>query len=177
MRRTLGFAAAALAMAAFVAGCGDGTDTPEATTPPGEPTQQATTSGGSTPPVIDAPKVPDRNIDAIYPEHGARVTQQSTRTPDPDDPQGACVQINFDELPGSFTWFRVAFDDVEVTPNLTVRAATNAQSEGVDAGTLCWAPEEGFTVGVHIVTVAIQNPDNPNEPTRQLMQWQFEVVP
>jgi hypothetical protein len=181
MRRLFAAAAAALAAAALFAACGDGPDEVPTTAATQEATQTApagTASPGTT--TIPAPTVPDRNIDAISPVHGARVAQADTRSPNPDDPSnGACATVNFDGLPEQFQWVRMFFDNEEVTvsPDILLVVSTSAQTETATGGTICYAPRAGFDVGTHTVTIGIQNPRNPSEPTRQIFEWQFEVVP
>jgi len=180
MHRRIAALALPFVLAASLAACGDG---PEESATPTTPAQQTATTappGATAAPTIDAPTVPDRNIDAISPPHGAKVPQAETQSPIRDDPRnGACVQVNFEGLPEQFQWVRMVFDEEEVTvsPDVLLLVAQNAQSETPSGGSLCYAPAAGFEVGVHTVTVAIQNPTNPNEPTRQLIQWQFEVIP
>jgi hypothetical protein len=123
------------------------------------------------------PTVPEGNIEAIFPEHGAKVSQASTRTGSQDGAGGACVQANFDGPAENAQWIRIVFDEEEVTPKLTVIFPVDAETVSPEGATLCWAPEEGFTVGMHTVAVGVQNPNNPQEPPQQIVEWQFEVTP
>ena len=113
------------------------------------------------------------NITAISPQHGAKVKQAATLSPNPNQPHGVCAAVNFKDLPENFQWFRMVFDGEEVTQKLSLIAA-NAQAQD---GEICYAPEKGFSVGHHIAGVAVQSPRDPNAATRQIVQWSFDVVP
>ncbi len=114
------------------------------------------------------------NITAISPAHGAKVTQAQTRSPNPQNPQGLCAQVNFEGLPENAQWFRVAFDGVEVTEKLVwiVKSTTDPKD-----GRVCYSPAEGFSVGRHSVAIAVQDPRNASVPTRQVVAWKFDVTP
>ncbi len=114
------------------------------------------------------------NITAITPAHGAQVKQASTRSPDPNNPHGLCVTVNFDGLPENFQWFRVAYDADEVTQKLVLIATTTVNPKD---GRICYAPVEGFTPGVHSAAVVVQDPRNPQASTRQTVAWKFTVIP
>lgn len=169
--------------AALAAACGDGPDpvaTPTPTTTAATVTTPVSTGTAGAVPTIEAPVIPEGNIDAIKPEHGAKVRQADTRNPDPNNPaNGVCVQVNFEGLPENFQWVRMFFDDQEVTvsPDILLIAPTTAQQSAPEGGSMCYMPPDGLSIGVHTVTVGIQNPRNPAEPTRQIVQWQFEVIP
>jgi hypothetical protein len=182
MRMRLFFAAIPLAAIALAA-CGDGPDspaTPDSTTAAATETVPATTNTPGAVPSIEAPVIPEGNVEAIRPEHGAVVKQIDTRSPNPNDPSnGVCVQVSFEDLPENFQWIRMIFNEEEVTvsPDILLVAPSSAQQTAPEGGSMCYMPEEGLPVGVHTVTVGIQNPRNLSEPTRQIVQWQFEVVP
>jgi hypothetical protein len=164
-----GWLAAALlfpVVAVALAACGDGPDP----VPTPTPTRAAATPPAGSP-TIPPPDVPSGNIDAIRPQHGARIPQAQTRSPDPNNPANG--------LPENFQWVRMFFDDTEVTvsPDILLIAPTTARDQAPQGGTMCYMPRDGLSVGVHTVTVGIQNPRNPQEPTRQVVQWQFEVTP
>jgi hypothetical protein len=114
------------------------------------------------------------NITAISPPHGAKVTQAQTRSPNPQNPQGLCAQVSFDGLPENAQWFRVQFDQAEVTEKLVwiVKSTTNPTD-----GRVCYAPVDGFTPGIHHVFIHVEDPRNANVPTRQIVAWTFEVTP
>jgi hypothetical protein len=178
MRRGLVFVFCSAATALVFAACGDGPDAVATSTPTAETT--ATAASSATQGTLPSPTVPDRNIEAISPAHGEKVPQLDTRSPNRDDPRnGACAQVNFEGLPEQFQWIRMFFDEEEVTvsPDVLLIAPQSASQQTPDGGTICYAPQDGFSVGLHTVTIGIQNPRNPSEPTRQIMQWQFEVVP
>lgn len=172
-----GLCAAALLLAA----CGDGADpTPAENTAtsqanPSTAASTATvlptrTTGFGQPPVLGG------NVTKVSPEHGTTVTQQSTRSPIAERPGGVCAEVNFEGLPENFQWFRMAITQegqspLEVTQELTLVAA----GQDAEEGKLCWAPEAGLPVGRYQAAIAVQNPNNPNESTRQLVGWEFDV--
>jgi hypothetical protein len=114
------------------------------------------------------------NVISVTPEHGAKITQSQTRSPNPQNPQGLCAQVSFDGLPENAQWFRVAFDGAEVTEKLVwiVKSTTNPTD-----GRVCYAPAEGFTIGRHSAAIAVQNPRDTSVPTRQIVAWKFDVTP
>ena len=166
------FALAALpcALLAFAA-CGDGPDDAE-TTPSADATR---TPGGIPEDFGPAPKL-GGNIDGITPEHGQKVTQFDTRSPDPGRPRGLCAQVNFKDLGGQDTlrWFRMAYDGVEVTPELTWIVAPETGDRS--GGRVCYAPDKGFTVGKHTAAISVADPNNVNVPAKQTIGWAFEVT-
>lgn len=166
---------AALAAGLFAAACGDGPDpVSTATISSRTPTQAAQATA-----TIKAPVLPDGAFEKISPAHGAKVTQASTKTLDPRRPSGVCFQANFEGLEKNTLWFRMVLDEKEVTveKGFTWILPVDAQTTPPKGGTACYAPDGGLSVGIHRVTVAVQNPDNAQEPTRQFMEWQFEVTP
>ena len=158
----------------LAAGCGDGSGAKSA--PTVKPTVAARTPGSST---IPAPKLPSGNVEAIRPAHGASVTQAATRTVNADRPNGICAQVNFKDLPENGQWFRMVVDGKEVTGGgeITWVVPANAQTEAPPGGTMCYAPKEGLPAGKHQVALGVQNPRNAAEPTRQIVEWEFEVTP
>jgi len=164
---------AAIAAAVFVSACGDGPDPVSTATvaPTATPVAQRPTA-------IPSPTLPDGFFEAISPAHGAKVTQASTRTLDPNRPSGVCFQVNFNGLEKNTLWFRMVLDEKEVTveKGFTWVLPQGSDTTPPEGGKGCFAPAEGFTVGIHHVVVAVQNPDNPQEPTRQFLEWQFEVT-
>ena len=177
MLRVIGLGIGGLALAALAVACGDGPDPVV--------TRTATTAAVATatvPPAqtIPAPTIPEGNIEAIKPVHGAKIPQAATRNTVPDDPtNGVCVQVNFDGMPEQMQWVRMIVDEEEVTvsPDILLFYPTDAQETEPEGGTMCYLPPDGLSVGVHTVTVGIQNPRNPQEPNRQIVQWQFQVTP
>ena len=144
----------------------NGSNTPAASD--GTPTLMADDFG---PP----PKLGDW-IEAVFPVHASAIPQSRTRTPDPGNPNGVCIEASFHDLQKNTLWFRMAVDGVEVTAakGSVWIVPTQVDPEG---GRFCWAPEEGLEVGIHEAAVSVQNPDNANEPTRQIVGWKFEVIP
>lgn len=144
---------------------------------PANQTVAPTKAGSPTPVVPDdfgpAP-VLGGNITAISPKHAAKVTQASTRSPNPQIPGGVCAEVNFTDLPENFQWFQMAVDDQRVTQKLTLVASTTVDPKN---GKICYAPTEGLAVGKHTAAIAVQAPRDANVPTRQLVSWAFEVVP
>ena len=109
----------------------------------------------------------------VSPEYAKKVSQSSTRTVNPDRPNGICAEVSFDGLPENAQWFRMAVNGVEVTQELTwIVASQVAPTEGK----LCYAPTAGLPVGRTEAAIVVQNPKNPNENTRQVAAWQFDVV-
>jgi hypothetical protein len=115
-------------------------------------------------------------VEAIFPVHASAIPQSATRSPNPQDPNGVCIEANFDGLPQNTLWFRMAVDGVEVTaaPGSVWIVPTQVDPEG---GRFCWAPEGGLEVGIHDAAVTVQDPNNANAPTRQIVAWKFEVIP
>ncbi len=177
------FVLAALALSTLAAfACGDGGSAPgtsaTATTATSAP-RPTTARGSSSPGTNPGPKLPQGNVDAIHPTHGQKVTQASTRTPDPKRPNGVCAQVNFKDLPENGQWFRLVLDGKEVTAakDITWVLPTDANTKLPEAGTLCYAPKDGLGIGPHQVALGVQNPRNASEPTRQIVEWEFEVTP
>ena len=129
----------------------------------------ATASGSAEPaPVLGG------NVTAISPVHGATVRQITTTSPDPQNPHGVCAKVDFTDLPENFQWFRMVFDGQEVTSQLVLIAKS---TEAPKDGSICYAPEKGFSVGHHIAGVAVESPRDPTASPRQIVQWSFDVVP
>jgi hypothetical protein len=114
------------------------------------------------------------NVLEVIPAHGARVSQQSTRSPDPQRPGGVCARVSFDGLPENAQWFRMQVDNTEVTSQLTWVVANADSPEG---GRVCWAPATGLSAGRHTVGIRVSDPKNPAAPAKQTVAWSFEVVP
>ncbi|GIW17910.1 hypothetical protein [Tepidiforma sp.] len=153
-------AAALPALLLAGAACGDGPDP----VPTPTPTPDASQFG-------PAPKL-GGNILKVYPEHGSTVTQASTRSPDPSRPGGICAEVSFEGTPQYGQWFRMAVDGVEVTDRLTWVIPTRDQPQN---GRVCYAPPEGLQPGKHEAALAVQDPLNPNAPTKQVVGWAFMV--
>ena len=168
---------AVVSLAALAASCG-GDPTNPALTP--KPATAGSSPGvaGTTPtvnPTFGPPPEIKDNIEKLSPPYGAKVSQVSTRSPDPNIPLGVCVQVNFNGLAnGNGQWFRVAFDGVEVTTKLIWSVDS---FEKPTKGRVCYAPTEGFPVGRHFTAVSVQDPKNPAAPPKQVASWGFEVTP
>lgn len=144
--------------------------TPTSSVTPDTPTPKPTID----PEALGPPPVLGGNITKITPEHGARVKQAATRSPNPNNPGGICADVTFDGLPENAQWFRMAFDGDEVTQKLTWIVSSNVAPKD---GRVCYAPAEGFKEGRHSVALAVQDPRNPQVPTRQIVAWKFDVIP
>lgn len=153
-------------LVAFAAACGDGADA----TPTPVPTA---TAGASSGPFGPAPTL-GGNVTAISPVHAARVAQAETRTVNDSLPKGLCFEASFKDLPDQALAFRVAFDDKEVTGDMTWTLPTKVNPEG---GKSCYAPKDGFTVGRHTAAVSVRSSRSANAPLKQLVSWSFEVIP
>lgn len=167
--RLLAIAALPCALFAFAA-CGDGPDDADAT-----PTPAASATRGIPADFGPAPQL-GGNIDAITPGHAQKVTQADTRSPDPARPRGLCAVVNFKDLGGEDTlrWFRMAYDDLEVTGDLTWLVAPETGDRS--GGRVCFAPDQGFTVGKHTAAISVADPNNINVPAKQTIAWAFEVI-
>lgn len=170
------------AMLLLAAACGDsGSKTADSgaklAQTPANQTVPPTKAGSPTPAIpadFGPPPILGGNITKISPEHGQKVTQKSTQSPNPDRPGGICAEVNFKDLPENFQWFQMAVDDQRVTEKLTLVAAS--QNNPTD-GKICYAPAAGLSVGKHSAAIAVQSPRDPSVPTRQVVAWAFEVTP
>ena len=90
-------------------------------------------------------------------------------------PRGLCAQVNFKDLGGEDTlrWFRMAFDGVEVTGDLTWIVAPETGDRS--GGRVCYAPDLGFAPGKHTAAISVADPNNINVPAKQTIGWAFEV--
>lgn len=157
----------ALPLALLAAACGDGPDDGAET-----PTAQASAPSGSSDDFGPAPTL-GGNIVKVSPAHAALVKQVSTRSPNATRPNGVCVEVSFEDLPESGRWFRLALDGTEVTTELTWLVSSNTNPTG---GTMCFAPTEGIAVGKHTAAVSVQDPNNIQARSRQIVAWKFEVI-
>jgi len=167
-----GFLGAILVAALAVAACGDGPAAAPATAPA---TAARTGTPGAGPKAGDpfgpAPKL-GANITKVNPAHGTTVTQESTRSPIADRPNGACFEANFEGLAENLRWFRMAFDGEEVTTKMVWVTASTTDAKG---GRGCYAPAAGFAPGRHQVAASVQDPNNPAVAPRQVVGWEFDV--
>lgn len=177
--RTLFVLPGAVALIALGA-CGDGPDKAGGTPAPGRTAAAVNSTPDGSPtrkPIPDdfgpAPRL-GGNVLKISPAHAEKVKQSSTRSPNPQRPNGLCAEVTFEGLPENAQWFRIAFDDREVTSKLTWIVAS--QTDPKD-GKVCYAPEAGFTVGKHSAAISVQDPRNPTAATKQIVGWAFEVIP
>lgn len=166
----------------LVAACSDNEMVTQRLTPtPGGPPAGAASQTPATPtpgPTLGpndfgpAPKL-GGNVTAISPRHAVKVPASQTKVLDQTRPGGVCFEGNFDGFEkGNLQWFRMIVDSDEVTPELTWFVAADQKK-----GTACYYPPDGLETGVHSVAVGVQNPNSPNEPTRQAVGWKFEVTP
>src|SRR5688500_16255465 len=166
--RMLSLSAVICAVIGFAA-CGDGAGDTDPTT---DPASSATVNQGDFGP---APKL-GGNITAHSPAYAQRVKQAATRSPDPSRPKELCAEVNFEDLAGQDTlrWFRIAYDNAEVTGEHTWIVAPDENDRS--GGTVCFAPEEGLTVGKHTAAISVEDPNNPAAPRKQIVSWAFEVI-
>lgn len=116
------------------------------------------------------------NILELAPGWGQLVRQEQTRSPNAGNPKGVCIKVSFDGTPEYGQWFRLAIDGAEVTAEKYAVWIIGSREQPRD-GIFCYAPPEGFPVGVHAAAISVQNPRNPQEPTKQIVAWKFEVTP
>lgn len=150
------------------AACGDGPDVADPTPTAGSPTAAGSQSEFGPEPVLG------ENILEVSPAWAERIRQVETRTVDERDPVGLCALVSFVDLPETIRWFRLVLDETEVTTSLTWYIAP----EGGDrsGGKMCFAPIEGLPVGVHSAAIAVQDPNNVQARSRQIVAWKFEVT-
>jgi hypothetical protein len=171
-------ALAGLALGFVATACGDGPDAPSTlvpATPTLVPAMRTATAAAATPtPDLGAP-APKRgaNVVRIFPEHGQQVSRASTR-PSSTNRNGVCLEADFKDLPENVLWFRMSVDGVEVTTEMTWAVGSTTAPTG---GRGCYAPVDGLAPGKHSASIAVQNPNNTREPTKELVQWAFEVTP
>ncbi len=158
MRTRLFFPAIVALGLVFTAACGDGPDPSPTATPTLDPT-----GFGPTPVLRD-------HIVALYPEHGASVTQASTRTTDPNNPQGVCAEIDYD---GTQLLALMAVNGQDVTAQ-TVLITDNPQDP--TGARVCYDPPEGLPVGRVEAAVSVMEQDQLGQPPKQIAGWVFEVT-
>lgn len=151
--------------AAFALGGGDETD--------GPPQAAVTPTQAPSDPFGKAPAM-TAHITRIFPEHAAKVEQRRTQ-PSNAGPSGICAVVNYKDLAENNQWFRMAFDDKEVTQELTlILQGTQAEPEGA---TMCYAPTGGVSAGVHSAAIIMQDPRASSGAPNELVAWKFEVIP
>jgi hypothetical protein len=156
----------------FVRAITGGGDTPAAI-PLRTPTVGPSPAGAAAPTFTPASETA-RYIRSVSPAKDAKVTQESTRSPNVQVPQGLCANVSFEDLPENAQWYRLAFDDAEVTQKITW--VVKSQADPKD-GRLCYSPPEGFKPGTHKAVIVVANPLSRTEPPRQVLEWSFEVTP
>ena len=156
----------ALLTFALFAACGDGPDLPP---PTATPTAPGNADRFGPAPVLGG------NIDVLSPAHASSVPRASTAMLGQLSPKGVCAQVNFEGLPQSGQWFRMAVDGVEVTASSDVYWFLSAND--AEGGTICYAPQAGLEPGLHTAALSVQDPTNPVAPARQIVGWSFEVTP
>ncbi|MEX2080228.1 MAG: hypothetical protein WEC33_01310 [Dehalococcoidia bacterium] len=110
------------------------------------------------------------HILAVTPLHGSATLQSLTIPASLQSPGGLCAEVSIEGLgtQGSMAWFRVAFNDAEVTPETT---------QFPNSGRICYDPPEGLPVGRHTAAILLQDPTSVSSTPQELVQWKFEVVP
>ena len=151
------------------AACGDGPDAPRETPTPRATPTSAATGGFGPAPVLGG------NILKVSPGYAARVTRASTITSNPLVPKGVCVDVDFAGLPTTGQAFRFIVDEKDVTAGGDTVWKVDSTTSPKD-GTLCYAPKEGLTVGVHSAAVGVQDSNNVQAPFKQVVAWKFEVT-
>ena len=159
-----------LAVLAFAA-CGDGPDEAAETPSAGSPT--ATIPADALQAKFGPAPEFGENVVKLSPGYAESVKQLATQTKNPQRPNGICAEVSFAGLPETGRWFRMAVDGVEVTAKLVWIVSSNTTPTG---GTMCYAPTEGITVGVHQAAISVQDPNNITARTRELVAWAFEVT-
>lgn len=143
---------------ALTAACGDGPDPVPTATP------TADMSGyGPTPVLRD-------HIVGLYPEHGASVTQASTRTTNPEDPQGVCAEIEYN---GTQLLALMAVNGQDVTTQ-TVLVTDDPQNP--TGAKICYDPPEGLPVGRVEAAVSVMEQSALGQPPKQIVGWEFDVT-
>lgn len=143
---------------AFAAACGDGPDASPTATP------TVDTSGFGPAPVLRD------HIVAVYPPHAASVTQASTRTTDPNDPQGVCAEIDF---LGTQMLALMAVNGRDVTTQTVLVTDNPTNPTGVK---ICYDPPEGLEVGRVEAAVSVMEQSALGQPPKQIVGWIFEVT-
>ena len=99
---------------------GDSADATPTSEP--DPAPRATAAGDSPTAPADpfgpAP-VLGGNVLNLRPAHGEQVSQAATRAASQTSPGGLCIEVSFTGTPEFGQWFRVAFDESEVTEEMT----------------------------------------------------------
>lgn len=142
--------------------CGDGPDPAPTATPTRDP------AAWGPDPVLGG------NILVVSPEHATSVPRAATAMVGEVTPRGVCAEVNFEGLPQSGQWFRMAVDGQEVTASSDVYWFISSQD--ATEGTICYAPQAGLEPGRHTAAVSVQNPTNPAADPRQIVGWEFEVT-
>lgn len=165
--RFLAFAGASLVLL-LSAACGDGPNSDATPTARPTPTSAATDGFGPAP-------VLGGNILKVSPEHGSRVRRASTVTTNQLVPKGVCVDVDFTGLPTTGQAFRFIVDEQDVTAGGDTVWKVDSTTAPKN-GTLCYAPKNGLTVGVHSAAVGVQDSANVQAPFKQVVAWKFEVT-
>jgi hypothetical protein len=124
------------------------------------------------------PPVLGGNVTKVRPEWGKSVSQASTKTPNKATPNGVCADISYSAPATNALWFRMAVDGTEVTQKLIVtQHVVGPTATTAETGTICYAPAEGLTPGMHSAAVSVQNPQDPQAAIVQTVSWKFRVTP
>jgi hypothetical protein len=138
--------------------CGDGPDPSPTATPTLDPA-----GFGPTPAL-------QNHIVDVYPPHGASVTQASTRTTNPQDPQGACAEIDYLGTP---LLVLMAVNGQDVTTQTVLITDDPVNPTG---SRICFDPPEGLPVGRVQAAVSVQEQNAIGQPPKQVVGWIFEVT-
>lgn len=124
------------------------------------------------------PPVLGSNVTDVAPKWAASVPQSQTKTPNRGDPHGVCADIAYVPPADSLLWFRMAVDGQEVTQKLVaIQHLTSPTATTAETATICYAPEDGLSVGMHSAAVSVQQPNAPTASIIQNVAWKFEVTP
>ncbi len=157
------FATPLVLLGLLASACGDGPDAGPTPTPTVDP------SAWGPEPVLGG------NITVVSPAHATSVPRAQTAMVGEFSPRGVCAEVNFEGLPQSGQWFRMAVDGQEVTASSDVYWFLSGQD--ATEGTICYAPQAGLEPGRHTAAISVQNPTNPAADPRQIVGWEFEVSP
>ncbi|MEX0784206.1 MAG: hypothetical protein WD557_16315 [Dehalococcoidia bacterium] len=148
---------------------GDDDPTLAAGTP--TPTRAPSDAFGPTPTMTE-------HVSEVLPAHGERIQQQATRRGAATlTPRGVCAVVSYKDLPENNQWFRIAVDDKEVTAEkdsvTLILDGTEADPQGA---TMCYAPPDGLSLGLHSAAIAVQDPKSTGGVPQELVAWKFEVI-
>lgn len=118
----------------------------------------------------------DGSVVAIYPEHGATVKQEETRTGTEEFPGALCARVDLAASNKNGTWYRVAVDATEVTTELIWVGIDPASRELPEQAMFCFDPPSGLRAGRIDASIVVQEP-NGISPPLEIVEWRFQVDP